>query len=493
MDIKLHNIHKRFGSNEVLCGVDFQLQAGEIHALMGENGAGKSTLMNVLTGMHQADQGQILIDGVPTNYSSAQAAENNGITFIHQELNIWPNLSILDNLFVGKEPCNCLGFLQQSKMRQLALAKCSEIGIELPLDKLAGECSVGQQQMAEIVKALMTNAQVIIMDEPTAALTERESAKLFMVMRELKSRKVAVVYISHRMEEIFANCDRVTVMRDGVTVSTRLIGETNFNLLVREMVGRELNDRFPLRSAKLGSEVLRLDKLSQAGKFEDISFKVHQGEILGIAGLMGAGRSEIMRTISGLEPASSGQIYLHNQALKIKTPLQAIQNGIGFITENRRDEGLVLDFSISDNISLASTAHLSKYGIINSQRESEFVADLAQRLAVKMSSAQLAVKQLSGGNQQKVVIAKWVGIKPQLLIMDEPTRGVDVGAKREIYQLMNDLTSQGVAIIMVSSELPEVLGMSDRVVVIHEGKVAGELDRANANQEKIMALATGGE
>ncbi len=259
------------------------------------------------------------------------------------------------------------------------------------------------------------------------------------------------------------------------------------------MVGRELNERFPLRNAKLGSEVLRLDKLSQAGKFENISFKVHQGEILGIAGLMGAGRSEIMRTIFGLEPASSGQIYLHNQAFKIKTPLQAIQNGIGFITENRRDEGLVLDFSISDNISLASTTQLSKYGIINSQLESEFVADLAQRLAVKMSSAQLAVKQLSGGNQQKVVIAKWVGIKPQLLIMDEPTRGVDVGAKREIYQLMNDLTSQGVAIIMVSSELPEVLGMSDRIVVIHEGKVAGELDRANANQEKIMALATGGE
>ena len=478
----MHNIHKMFGRNEVLCGVDFELRTGEIHALMGENGAGKSTLMNILTGMHAADKGTIKVDGQPVHYADPQAAEDAGITFIHQELNVWPNLTILENLFIGKEKCNRFGFLDTKTMRQLALAKCSEIGIDLALDALAGACSVGQQQMTEIVKALMTNAKVIIMDEPTAALTERETQKL-----------VSIVYISHRMEEIFANCDRVTVMRDGVAVSTRLISATDFTQLVREMVGRELSDRFPPRTTNVGQEVLRVENLSLPGRFQNISFKVSAGEILGVAGLMGAGRSEIMRAVFGLDNYTAGQMWVNKVPVSIRHPLQAIKHGIGFITENRRDEGLVLDFSISDNIGLPNMAAFSACGIINKVRERHFVHELTTRLGVKMSSVELPVKQLSGGNQQKVVIAKWVGIKPKVLIMDEPTRGVDVGAKREIYQLMNELSKEGVAIIMVSSELPEVLGMSDRIIVIHEGKLAGELTKAEATQEKIMTLATGGQ
>ena len=487
----MHNIHKKFGRNEVLCGVNFELLSGEVHALMGENGAGKSTLMNILTGMHKPDQGSIKVDGHLIDYPTPEAAEKAGITFIHQELNIWPDMTILENLFIAKEKCTRFGFLNTKLMRKIALAKCQEIGIELPLDKLAGHCSVGQQQMSEIIKALMTNAKVIIMDEPTAALTERETDKLFQVMHKLKQQNVSIVYISHRMEEIFANCDRVTVMRDGTAVSTKSISETDFTTLVREMVGRELNDRFPKRTINSGNEILRVDNLTMNGKFKDISFCLRSGEILGISGLMGAGRSEIMRAIFGLDKYTSGQIFFDGKAVRINNSQQAIKLGIGFITENRRDEGLILDFSIKDNIGLPNTSAFSRNGIINTKTEKKFIGKLAKQLAVKMSSAELPVRQLSGGNQQKVVIAKWVGIKPKVLIMDEPTRGVDVGAKREIYQLMNELSSAGVAIIMVSSELPEVLGMSDRIIVIHEGNLVGELVAADATQEKIMTLATG--
>ncbi|WP_437833763.1 sugar ABC transporter ATP-binding protein (plasmid) [Niallia taxi] len=493
MRITMENIHKAFGTNQVLTGVDFDLLDGEVHALMGENGAGKSTMMNVLTGLHARDNGKITIDGTETYFKNPKEAEQSGVTFIHQELNIWPDMTVLENLFIGKERKNTFGFLKTAEMKALANKQFERLSVSIPLDKEAGSCSVGEQQMIEIAKALMTEAKVIIMDEPTAALTEREISKLFDVISSLKKEGVSIVYISHRMEEIFSICDRITVMRDGKTVDTKAIAATNFDEVVRKMVGRELTDRFPTRNQSLGETVLEIKGLTKSGYFEDINFSVRAGEIVGVSGLMGAGRTEIMRTIFGLDSSESGEIWLNGKKVHIKTPVQAVKLGIGFITEDRKDEGLILDFSIKDNIVLPTLASFAPKGIIREKSETDFVNMLIKRLTVKAESKDIAVGRLSGGNQQKVVIAKWVGIGPKLLILDEPTRGVDVGAKREIYQLMNELTERGVAIIMVSSELPEILGMSDRILVVHEGKVNGELLKENATQEKIMTLATGGQ
>ncbi len=493
MRITMQNIYKAFGSNQVLSGVDFDLLEGEVHALMGENGAGKSTMMNVLTGLHARDKGSITIDGKETYFKSPKEAEKNGITFIHQELNIWRDMTVLENLFIGKELRNSFGLLKINEMKALAEKQFEKLAVSIPLDKEAGNCSVGEQQMIEIAKALMTDAKVIIMDEPTAALTEREISKLFDVISSLKKSGVSIVYISHRMEEIFAICDRITVMRDGKTVDTKPIPETNFDEVVRKMVGRELTERYPKRTPVPGEPVLEVKGLTKNGVFENVSFSVREGEIVGFSGLMGAGRTEVMRAIFGLDSIDSGEVWLKGEKVKISTPDQAVKLGIGFITEDRKDEGLILDFSISDNMILPTLSSFARKGIINEKDTIDFVEMLIKRLTVKTESADIAVGKLSGGNQQKVVIAKWVGIGPKLLILDEPTRGVDVGAKREIYQLMNELTERGVAIIMVSSELPEVLGMSDRILVVHEGKIKGELLKEDATQENIMTLATGGQ
>lgn len=493
MRITMENIYKAFGTNQVLTGVNFDLLDGEVHALMGENGAGKSTMMNVLTGLHSRDKGIITIDGKETYFKSPKEAEQSGITFIHQELNIWRDMTVLENLFIGKEIKNSFGLLKTNEMKALATKQFNRLAVSIPLDKEAGSCSVGEQQMIEIAKALMTEAKVIIMDEPTAALTEREISKLFDVISSLKKEGVSIVYISHRMEEIFAICDRITVMRDGKTVDTKAIPETNFDEVVRKMVGRELTDRFPKRNPNPGETVLQVKGLTKKGHFRDVNFSVHSGEIVGVSGLMGAGRTEIMRAIFGLDAIDGGEIWLNGEKVIIKSPEQAVKAGIGFITEDRKDEGLILDFSIRDNIVLPTLYSFAPKGIIHEKNESDFVNMLIKRLTVKTESSEIAVGKLSGGNQQKVVIAKWVGIGPKLLILDEPTRGVDVGAKREIYQLMNELTDRGVAIIMVSSELPEILGMSDRILVVHEGKINGELLKEDATQEKIMTMATGGQ
>lgn len=493
MHIKMSNIYKAFGTNQVLSGVDFELLPGEVHALMGENGAGKSTLMNILTGLHKRDEGRIEIDGQERYFSNPKEAEQEGVTFIHQELNVWPHMTVLENLFIGKELYSPLGILKTKEMKEQAKKQFDRLAVTIPLEQEASLCSVGEQQMIEIAKALMTNAKVIIMDEPTAALTDREIEKLFEVINGLRAQGVSIVYISHRMEEIFTICDRITVMRDGKTVDTTPIPETSFDDVVRKMVGRSLTDRFPSRQTKIGETVLELKSLTRKHAFHDISFSVKSGEVVGVAGLMGAGRTEIMRAIFGLDAIDSGEVWVNNKPVKIKTPDEAVKYGIGFITEDRKDEGLVLDFSIRENIALPNLKSFSTKGMIAEKSEREFVELLIKRLTIKTQSAEISAGSLSGGNQQKVVIAKWIGIGPKILILDEPTRGVDVGAKREIYQLMNELTERGVAIIMVSSELPEVLGMSDRVLVIHEGKLAGELSKEEATQEKIMTYATGGQ
>lgn len=491
MEIELRNIHKAFGSNEVLKGVDLKLKSGEVHALMGENGAGKSTLMNILTGIHKQDKGQIFVDGKEISFKNPLDAEAYGIAFIHQELNIWPNLSILENLFLMHSVTNGMGILDFKAMRAMAEQKCREI--ELPLDMEAGECSVGQQQMTEIVRNLLLDAKVVIMDEPTAALTERETEKLFEVMRSLKKRGVAMVYISHRMEEVTQNCDTITVMRDGVSVATKPVKEYSMEQIVRDMVGRSITEFYPDRRNKPGEVLLEVKHFEQPGVFHDINFNLRKGEILGFAGLMGSGRTEIMRAVFGVDPHAGGELVFKGEPLKITKPEDAIKAGLGFVTENRKTEGLILDFSILRNIALPSVDSFAKSGVINFNVLNNFADKMAKKLGVKTSSLDLEAGALSGGNQQKVVIAKWVGRHPEVIIMDEPTRGIDVGAKRDIYELMNELTASGVSIIMVSSELPEVLGMSDRIVVVHEGRIAGELLHDEADQEKIMTLATGGQ
>lgn len=493
MEIDMKGICKSFGTNQVLRGVNLHLHSGEVQALMGENGAGKSTLMNILTGIHKADAGTIEVDGKPTAFRNNKDAEDHGIAFIHQELNIWPNLSVLENLFPVKRPKTRFGFIDFKKMREIAEKKCQDIGIELPLDEIAGNCSVGQQQMVEITRSLLLDARVVIMDEPTAALTERETECLFEVMRRLKAQGVAIIYISHRMEEVFGNCDTITVMRDGQTISSKPVGETTMSQIVKDMVGREISEYYPIRTVTPGEEVFRVEHLTQPGVFQDVSFSVKKGEIFGVAGLMGAGRTEIMRALFGVDPHKEGKVYLHGKEINIKNPLDAIREGFGFITENRKTEGLILDFSILKNIALPSEKNFANYSCINAQKEYEFCQILADKLGVKTTDIYQEARNLSGGNQQKVVIAKWIGMHPSLLILDEPTRGIDVGAKKDIYDLMNELTAEGVSLIMVSSDLPEILGMSDRIMVIHEGQVAGILSRKEATQEKIITLATGGE
>lgn len=492
MEITMKGIEKSFGSNSVLRGVDFELKAGEVHALMGENGAGKSTLMNILTGLHQANAGSIKVNGEETQFENPKEAELQGLSFIHQEMNIWPDLTVLENLFIGKEHKNRFGWIQTNKMRAQAKKTFQELGVQMNLEEEVKNLSVGQQQMIEIAKSLMTNAQVIIMDEPTAALTEREIDILFKIIHNLKQKNVAIVYISHRMEEIFKISDRITVMRDGVSIDCSNTEDTNTDQVVRQMVGRDLEDYYPEKHAEIGQTAFEVKHLNQEGTFKDISFHVKAGEILGFSGLMGAGRTEIMRSVFGIDALDGGEIYLEGEEIEITDPHMAIKQGIGFLTENRKDEGLILDYSIRDNISLPSIDGFAKWGLIDPKTEREFSTLLMNRLKVKAESDLDIVSSLSGGNQQKVVLAKWIGIGSKVLILDEPTRGVDVGAKRQIYELMNELADRGVAIIMVSSDLPEILGVSDRIVVVHEGKIAGNLSREEASEEKIMTLATGG-
>lgn len=492
MKIDMRNISKSFGTNKVLEKIDLELQSGQIHALMGENGAGKSTLMNILTGLFPASTGTIYIDGEERTFSNPQEAEEFGISFIHQEMNTWPEMTVLENLFLGREIKTTFGLLNQKLMRQKALEAFKRLGVTIPLDIPIGNLSVGQQQMIEIAKSLLNQLSILVMDEPTAALTDRETENLFRVIRSLKQEGVGIVYISHRMEEIFKITDFVTVMRDGVIVDTKETSLTNSDELVKKMVGRKLEDYYPEKHSKIGPVAFEVSNLC-GDNFEDVSFYVRKGEILGFSGLMGAGRTEVMRTIFGIDKKKSGKVKIDNQEITITSPSQAIKQGIGFLTENRKDEGLILDFNIKDNMTLPSTKDFSKHGFFDEKTSTTFVQQLINRLYIKSGRPDLEVGNLSGGNQQKVVLAKWIGIAPKVLILDEPTRGVDVGAKREIYQLMNELADRGVPIVMVSSDLPEILGVSDRIMVMHEGRISGELSRKEADQEKVMQLATGGK
>ncbi len=492
--IEMTGIDKSFSGNQVLSNVNFEVRRGEIHALMGENGAGKSTLIKVLTGIHQCDSGVVKIDGQEVSFNNPKESEEKGLIVIHQELNIIPHLTVAENMFLGKElTYGKTGIMNKKAMKKQTVQSLKRLGVtNIHPDETAGNLSVGQQQMVEIARAIATDARLVVMDEPTAALTDREIESLFKVVDSLKKQGVSIIYISHRMEEIFNICDRITILRDGTYIGTENIAETSFEAIVKMMVGRELGEQFPERSNSTGDVIFEVSNLARSGYFQDVSFDVKQGEILGVAGLMGAGRSEVMEVIFGFRKKDNGSIKLNGKDLTIKHPRDAVEAGIGFITEDRKSKGLVIDASIRENIALTNLKTISGGGIISGSKENKMVVDLIKRLHVRTTGGGQEVKSLSGGNQQKVVIAKWLGINPKVLILDEPTRGVDVGAKKEIYTIMNELTERGVAIIMISSELPEVLGVSDRVMVMHEGKVTAFLDRDEADQESIMTAATGG-
>jgi ribose transport system ATP-binding protein len=493
MQIEMRGIDKAFGGNSVLKNAGFVLADGEIHALMGENGAGKSTLMKILTGVYTRDAGTVIVDGQEVVYKNPQEAEKAGIVFIHQELNVLFDLTVEENMFLGKEIHNRFGVCDKKAMRREVQKILDVLGVKIDPAEKMDQLSIGQQQMIEIAKALMVDAKVIIMDEPTAALTASETDVLFDVVRSLKKKGVSIVYISHRMEEIFELCDRITILRDGEYIGTRNIPETDMTEVVKMMIGREIGERYPERDVKLGDVVFEVKNLSCPGVFQDVNFSVRAGEVLGVAGLMGAGRTEIMQSIFGNMPHVTGQIFMDGKEIHNKNPWDAMANGIGFITEDRKVEGLMLEESIMKNISLANLGSISRGGVLDAKAEQEMVRQGIKNLSIRCTGPEHLCTNLSGGNQQKVVFAKWIFTNPRVLILDEPTRGVDIGAKKEIYSIINDLAATGVAIIMVSSELPEVLGMSDRVMVVHEGRIGGFIDRDKANQENIMTLATGGQ
>jgi ribose transport system ATP-binding protein len=492
MRIEMRGIDKSFGSNQVLKQAGFTLESGEVHALMGENGAGKSTLMKILTGVYTKDAGTVLVDGKEVNYKNPQEAEKAGIVFIYQELNVMFDLTVEENLFMGKEIHGKFGICDKKAMQKKAQEALNILGVNISPKTVMAELSVGQQQMVEICKALMADAKVIIMDEPTAALTQSEIVALFKVIESLRKKGVSMVYISHRMEEIFELCDRITVLRDGSYIGVKNIPETNMNEIVKMMIGREIGERYPSRNVKIGKEVLKVKELTRKGTFHDVNFSVRAGEVLGVSGLMGAGRTEIMQAIFGNLSYESGTIEIDGKEVKISNPRQAMEHGIGFITEDRKTEGLMLDKSIRENISLCNLRRISKSSVISREAEKNMVAEAIKDLHIKCFGSYHECNNLSGGNQQKVVLAKWILTNPKILILDEPTRGVDIGAKKEIYSIINKLAAQGVAIIMVSSELPEVLGMSDNIMVVREGEVRGIISYEEANQERVMTLATGG-
>lgn len=492
--IEMKGITKAFSGNVVLEDVQFTLLDGEIHALMGENGAGKSTMMKILSGIYTRDAGDVLVDGKSYTFTSPKDAEKLGIHVIHQELNILPHLSVAENLFLGKEKTfGRTGFLRTRQMNQEATSLLQKLGLDVDVRQPAGNLSVGKQQIIEIAKAINSEAKYIVMDEPTAALTDREIQTLFETIRELKAKGISFVYISHRMEEIFAICDRITILRDGQYVGVREIAKTTFDEIVQMMVGRELGERFPSRNASISDVALKVENLSCTNVCSDINFEIRKGEILAFAGLMGAGRTEVAQAIFGYRKKQKGTISINGKTVNIKNPIQAMQQSIGFVTEDRKTEGLVLDFSIKENMFLTNLKTIAKAGIVQAKQEEQEALKYIEQLKIRCAGPSQSVGSLSGGNQQKVVIAKWLGTKPDILILDEPTRGVDIGAKKEIYAIMNQLAEAGVAILMISSELPEVIGMADRVLVMHEGKQTAILEKDELTQETIMHYATGGE
>ena len=486
--LELRNITKIFPGVRALDKVQFDLKPGEIHALMGENGAGKSTFIKVITGVHQAEEGEMFLNGEKVRFKNTRDAQKAGIAAIYQHVTAYPHLTVAENIFMGHHKKK-FGMVQWNWMYAEADKYLAELNADFSSRTIMGNLSVAQQQMVEIAKALSMNARILIMDEPTAALTKRESEELYRITRKLRDEGVSIIFISHRFEDMYALATRVTVFRDAKYIGTYDVdGITNADLITA-MVGREIKDLFPKPEIQIGEEILRVEGLNRTGFFKDVSFAVRKGEILGLTGLVGARRTEVVQTLFGVEKLASGKIFLEGKEIKIKNPSDAIRQGIGLLPENRQTEGLILDWGIGRNITLPELKSYVKQLFIQEKTERSNSRELAERVDTKAVTIFDKASSLSGGNQQKVVVAKALGSDFKVLILDEPTKGVDVGAKAAIYEIMGELAQQGYAIIMISSEMPEILGMCDRIVVMCEGRVTGELSRQEATQEKILELA----
>ncbi len=488
--LRMTGVSKRYPGVVALDGVDLEVRKGEVHILLGENGAGKSTLMKILAGAVRRDEGTIEIDGVPLDEPGPRAAQAAGVSIIYQEFNLIPHLTVAENIFLGRE--RGLGFpgvIDQGWIFREAERRLTDLGVAIDARAVVDDLGVAEQQMVEVAKALSIDAKVLVMDEPTSALTDKEIVRLFSVIRGLQARGVAVIYISHRMEELFQIGDRVTVLRDGRLIGTRTIRDTTMDGLIQMMVGRDLTEKFPKRAVTLGEELLKVEGLARRGVLHDISFTLRRGEVVGLAGLMGSGRTELARAIFGADPIDAGSIRIRGREVKIDSPRAAIHAGVGFLTEDRKRQGLVLALSVTENVCLANVNRMATAGCMHLAQEESAAQRYITDLRIKTPGAAQRVMNLSGGNQQKVVLAKWLCRETEILLFDEPTRGIDVGSKVEIYQLINRLAAEGKAILMISSELPEILGMSDRILVMNRGRIAGEFQAAAATQESLLQCA----
>jgi rhamnose transport system ATP-binding protein len=489
--LELRDAVKSYGAVRALRDGSISLRSGEVRALLGENGAGKSTMVKLLGGVIRLDGGEMLVDGEPVDFHSPTAANQAGIAVIYQEPTLFPDLSVAENVVMGRHPLGGLHRIDRGAMRTEVQALLDQLGVKLDAERPVRGLSIADQQIIEIAKALSYDARVLIMDEPTAALSGTEVERLFGVVRTLRDRGAAVLFISHRLEEIFTICETITIMRDGAVVDQTRADEITTDELVRRMVGRDISQLFPKEDAEIGGTVLKVDRLTREGVFTDISFEVKAGEIVALAGLVGAGRSEVARAIFGIDKVDAGSVQLGGKPLSLGKPTTAMRAGIGFVPEDRRQQGLVMDLSIARNATMTRTGALAHAGIVRGAAERALAADWATRLQLKYHRLSDPVGFLSGGNQQKVVLAKWLATSPKLLIVDEPTRGIDVGTKSEVHRLLSELAGQGLAVLMISSELPEVLGMADRVLVMHEGRLTGTFTREEADEERVMRAATG--
>jgi len=487
--LEMRGIDRHFPGVHAVRGVDFDLRAGEVHALVGENGAGKSTLMKVLAGVHPAEHGQIILDGREVHITSPAMAVQLGIAMVHQELKLAPHLSAAENIFLGQLPATRSGFVDWRKLHQDAGDAVALLGLTMDVERKVTDLSVAEMQMVEIAKALRRNARILIMDEPSAVLTPFELAKLFEIIRGARARGVGVIYISHRLEEIFEIGDRTTVLKDGAKVSTVNVADVDKWQIVKMMVGRDLGKNYPKRHHQIGEPVLEVTNVTRRGRLENVSFRLHRGEILGVAGLIGAGRSDLAQVIFGAQSADSGEIRINGELTRIRSPKDAMRRRMGFLTEDRRQTGLFSWLTVRENISITNLQRITRGILLDLKRELQVVLALVKQLRVATPSVEQKVENLSGGNQQRVVLAKWINTDSTIFLIDEPTRGIDVGSKEDFYFLMNDLTSKGAAILMISSELPEILGMSDRILVMNKGRITAELPAAEATEEKIMQYA----
>ena len=488
--LELRGITKSFGAVAALTSADLTLEVGSIHALIGENGAGKSTLVKIVGGLYRRDGGEFLLDGESVDFHNTRESKAAGIAVIYQEPTLFPDLSVAENVFVGRQPYTRFGTLDRAKMRRETRQLTQRLGVPIDPDREARGLSIADQQVVEIAKSISVGAKVIIMDEPTAALSGVEVDRLMGIARQLRDEGKGLIFISHRFDEVFALCDVITVMRDGKYVATNETKKTTEDEIIRQMVGRSVENLFPKTEATIRDAVLEVEHLTSVGVFDDVSFSVRSGEIVCLAGLVGAGRSEIARAVFGVDPYDSGTVRMSGTVVPKKNPSAAMRLGMGFVPEDRRKQGLAMTAGVQANITLAIRNKLARFGFITASLEESTARTWASRLQVKTHSLDTEAQMLSGGNQQKVVLSKWLASQPMLLIVDEPTRGIDIGTKAEVHRLLSELASTGLALLMISSELPEVLGMADRVLVVREGRITAELPRATATPENVMYAAT---